>query len=150
MLKIRKIYGFTLLEVMVTVIILGVAVLLAVPIFFNIVEANYAEEGKHKLQALLGAQKRYAIEHKDLYTSNISNIDVDILVSATFFAPYVNDNITASFIAGIGRKGSNPYTLFIKDDGTFVCASSNNNGMCTKIGMQECNEAFCGAVKQYP
>src|SRR3989344_5149391 len=136
--------GFTLLEIMVVLIILGASVLVALPNFFNLVAANRAEEGKTKLQALLGAQKRYSIDHNGTYTLYLSDLDIDIAESARFYAPVASNNVLLNYVGRITSKdsaGTNDYTLYIQADGTMLCRSNGN--ICPKFGMTECADSFC-------
>ncbi|NTV29287.1 MAG: type II secretion system protein [Candidatus Omnitrophica bacterium] len=55
--------GFTLIEIMITIVILGVVATLAMPKFTGIKESTAAGEAVQVLTSLLQAQQRYCLEH---------------------------------------------------------------------------------------
>ena len=59
---LQKQRGFTLTEIIVTIIIIGVLASLALPRFGGVFERVRASEGAHILTALLRAQKAYRVE----------------------------------------------------------------------------------------
>ena len=129
--------GFTLIEIMVVLVVIGVMVALAMPRYQTAVEKVRSAEGVNILDALLGAQKRYSLENAGAYTSNINNLDITIPASnfspPTFNLPTV---ATANPIATIDRNGGS-YRLTITDTGTVACVNPGGGAVpliCTKMG----------------
>lgn len=92
--------GFTLIELVVVVIIIGVLVSIAMPLYNNIVERSRKPEAYNTLKSILEAQKRYVLEN-GVYdsSSDFSGLDINITNPGKYF------NFTN--IAGV----SNPYEV---------------------------------------
>ena len=125
----KNLSGFTLIEIIIVIIIIGVIAGAAVPRFTGTFERVKASEGKQILLAILNAQKIYFLEHgaySDL-GDDLSELDINIPASQNFNLPNVDNN--PDNVAQIERKGST-YVLKIKSDGTFTC----DGGGCSQIG----------------
>ena len=126
--------GFTLLEVMVAIIIVGVLAAMALPRYFASLEVVRSREGVGILTSLMGAQKRYALENGGSYTSTLTDLDVTIPTSINFNAPTVSDS---NPVASIQRNNTNNsygnYTVTITDVGVVAC-SGGSGSICNKIG----------------
>ena len=119
--------GFTLLEIMLVVVIIGVLASFTLSRFSTVVERNTSSEGTSILTALLGAQKRYQLENGS-YTNNLNNLDLTIPTSKNFNAPTV---ATSNPIATIQRNTTS-FTLFIDSSGNITCQPSA--AICKKMG----------------
>ncbi len=122
-----KRHGFTLAEVLIVVVILSVLVGMAIPRYAAAVERNTSLEGINILTALLGAQRRFALENGGLYTANMNDLDVQIPPPRNFAAPQVFNN--SGGVASIVRKG-NLYVLAINDQGVISCVGG---AMCSFV-----------------
>lgn len=130
--------GFTLAEVIVTVIILGILVSLAIPNLSNSVERTRSGEGIQILNSLLSAQRIYYFENGS-YAAALVNLDVEIPAPANFAAPTVANN--ANQVATIVRTGS--YRLCVNSGGTLSCANISGT-LCTAINIPApVNPATC-------
>jgi len=68
--------GFTLLEIIIVVIIVGVLASLALPKFFSTVEFSRAQEGLSALATVRGGLERYYVSKGNTYSGALtSNID---------------------------------------------------------------------------
>lgn len=134
--SIRKGKGFTLIETIVVIVILGTIMALAIPRYESATEAVRSREGVAILTSLLGAQNRYALENNTAFTGTLANLDVTIPTSPNFNSPTVSAAVNpADTAASIQRNGGSygTYTLVIQRDGTVTC-SGGSGAICGKIG----------------
>ena len=114
--------GFTLLELLIVVIIIGILASLAIPRFFRAVERARWSEAKHNIGVLRGSQIRYKAEH-GVYTATIGNVDVELTTGKYFTFAVAND---ADAVATATRNGTeDTFTLTgkkvaIKEEGDYV------------------------------
>ena len=104
--------GFTLLELLIVVIIIGILASLALPNFFRGVERARWAEAKSVLGSLRGAQLRYYAQY-GAYTATIGNLDVQTTVPKYF-----------SFTAGSGAAAIATGTRNANQDGFGLSGSS--------------------------
>ncbi len=74
--------GFTLMELILTVIIIGILVSIAIPTYLTTVERARAREAKATLMSMHAAEQTYAAERRDyidLPTSPASDINWEIV-----------------------------------------------------------------------
>ncbi len=136
--------AFTLLEIITVVIIVGVIVGIAIPNFSMAVEKTKAKEGEAFLINLLGAQKRYALDHGGWYTSNLADLDLPVSTTEYFELPQVWNpqgigyqwtigGVLYDLVASIRRKG-NLYELGISKEGQIACIVPLSGDACKKMG----------------
>lgn len=115
--------AFTLMEVMITIIIIGVLATVALPSYSTHVERVKASEGVGLLTSLLAAQERYRLENT-VYTTVMANLDLDIPNSANFNLPPNLFN-SAARVATLARSDGT-YTLCINSTGVISCSGVAN------------------------
>ena len=97
--------GFTLLELMIVVIIVGILASLAVPRFISTANKAKEAEAKNILGAIRAAQLRYYQEN-DAYTAAILSLDVELTANPSTYYTYsaldgsVGDNIGQAAAVG--------------------------------------------------
>jgi len=133
--RIKK--AFTLVEVIIVVIILGIIASFALPRYTTVVERSRSNEGVQILMALLGAQRRHALENGSYKAGTGAggaivdgDLDIDIPVPDNFAIPVIINN--PNNVASITRTGL--YTLSIDEDGTITCADIGANTFCARMG----------------
>ena len=131
--------GFTLAEIMVVIIIIGVAVSLILPRFTGTLERVRASEGIEILTALLKAQTIYQLEN-GAYSVDPALLDIEIDKATNFDLPPAVDNPAdpvANNIAEITR--TNSYTLGINENGTICCTdAADPDFTCAEAGIDTC------------
>ncbi len=114
--------GFTLVEIIIVVIILGILAAVVLPSYTSQNERFTAGEGVQTLTTLLLSQKRYALENSDAYATALASLDVTIPASS-YFTPSVSDASYPTKAASVARN-TGAYTLSINDAGTISCVGA--------------------------
>jgi len=79
--------GFTLLELMIVVIIIGILASLAVPRFIDAAKRAKESEAASILGSIRASQMRYYLEH-DAYTTTIGDLDLSLTANPTEYYTY--------------------------------------------------------------
>jgi type IV pilus assembly protein PilE len=118
--------GFTLLEAMVAISIMGVFAVLSVPSFRRVVERAHADLAAANLQSVWVAQRFYRLDH-GAYAPDLATLEAAQLVEATLHpasTPYAYaitsaDVDVSTFTASATRGGSSVWSggLTIDQDG---------------------------------
>ena len=133
---VRK--GFTLVELAVVIVIIGVLAAFGVPRFLKSVERSKASEAFAYLSAVRTAQERYTAR-EGTYATNITDLDLKLqdpkyfTVPATFTAGStgsLQDSWTLTLTRSGPSAGYGPYTVTFTQDG-FDTNSSNSTIVAT-------------------
>lgn len=81
--------GFTLLELLITMVIIAVLAGAAYPIYLRSVTRARESEGWTFLGAIRGSELRYYTEHDEIFTNNLLELDIDD-PQALAVSPYFN------------------------------------------------------------
>ena len=84
--RIRTRKGFTLVELAVVIVIIGVLAAFGVPRFLQSVEKSKASEAFNYLSAIQGSEERYLAQN-GVYASAISSLDVNLPSPQYFTVP---------------------------------------------------------------
>ena len=154
--RVKNIKGYTLLEVIVSIMILAALASVALPKYNLSKERVITSEAMELLPVLLGAQRRYCLENDvyatstDLSSSNntVNPLDISVPPSTSknfklpVSAPAPGSKCTDSgvIVASIQRDstGDFTYTLNIDNTGVITC-TGGSNGVCAKVG---CNKTI--------
>jgi len=130
--------GFSMVEIVVVMIIVGVLLGVALPNFNIIIEKFRASEGEQIVISILGAQKRYFLEN-DQYASNIDWLDIEVRPSDKFSQPTAIDpGGGGGYVGSIRRDISIPYFLWVHSDGRIFCyGAASSHPYCTKMNYKE-------------
>ncbi|MFA5060233.1 MAG: prepilin-type N-terminal cleavage/methylation domain-containing protein [Candidatus Omnitrophota bacterium] len=126
--------AFTLTELVVVVIAIGILAGLAIPKYTTIVERQIASEGVQILSTIRAAQHRFALRNGgnfDLDASgNLTNLDITIPASQNFDS-YLACRTT--YIAQVRNIRLN-YWLYMATDGTIDCCDGAGFD-CARLGI---------------
>lgn len=115
--------GFTLVELAVVIVIIGVLAAFGVPKFLNSVERSKAAEAFAYLAALRTAEERYQAK-EGVYTEDVSKLDITMqppkyftpgTIAVTNTGTNPNWTCTLTRIAASSSKGA--YTVTFTEDG---------------------------------
>ena len=131
--------GFTLLELIIVIVVIGILASIALPRYTKVAERARMAEGKHILGEIRSAQMRYLLSHS-VFTNDSDDLDIEI-ASAKYFLPVNLSGVQQPHQAEnplLGRiqrtsidAGEFAYWITIYEDGTFNC---------TPIDSGECPE----------
>jgi len=123
--------GFTLIEVAVTIILIGVVVSLALPQFSITTKRSRSSEGVQILSAIWRAQNLYTFENGSA-AGNLTDLDIEIPSPLTNFNTpvlYTTDGQTAYIV-----DNNSDYRLYIDTTGTITCDDTPGlAGICAKM-----------------
>lgn len=119
--------GFTLIELMITVVVLAIVVAVALPSFLGSIRKSRRSEAMAALSALQQAQERYR-SNNTTYATGLSTLGIPATTSPGSY-----------YTLSIASASATAYT--VSADGT--SGSQANDGQCAKLGV----EVNGGAVK---
>ena len=146
--------GFTLLELLVVVLLVGILGAIALPQYFNVVERQRAMEAVGILAAIEKAQVRYYAVN-DAYSTDFSNIDFDLRSNKNNSAENVSGNsfdteyftYTLASDKAEAKRSNNNFTITATyaagEDGvaeTCCNATGDKTDICEIINIKECGK----------
>ena len=127
--EMEKRRGFTLLELIMVIVIIGILASLAAPTYFKTVERARIAEARKMLGMIRSAQLRYYAEQAK-FTSSLNDLDMEVPVQGKFFTFSALAGASGSPATDIGLavRNSNQatfgnYTMAINVAGGVHCNS---------------------------
>lgn len=116
--------GFTLVELAVVIVIIGVLAAFGVPRFLKSVERSKASEAYAYLSAIRAAQERYHAR-EGTYAANITDMDINVSVPKYFTVGTIaagttstlQDSWTLTLTRAGASAGYGAYTVVFTEDG---------------------------------
>lgn len=135
--------GFTLTELIIALVIVGILAGIALPKFGRIMERSRQAEAITILGAMRGAQIRYYTDNNNSYTSNTANLDIELpdnngdnaqgdgeFFDYTIPSPQNDSQVARAARNGISQTGGSAgYRLRINRNGVISC----DFGTCVDI-----------------
>ncbi len=135
-MRIRNKKSFTLLELIIVIIVLGVLTSLATPRYLMIVEKSRSVEGVNSLNAIYRAQERYTYLSNGKYSTKVDDLNIAITGLSYFKNPQAADAETpVNYVGKITRNGD-LYVLYVSSKGKTSCenGASAPKDTCKKMG----------------
>ncbi|MDD5005967.1 MAG: type IV pilin protein [Candidatus Omnitrophica bacterium] len=118
--------GFTLLELIIVIIVIGILASVALPRYIKVSERARMAEGKTILGTLRAAQVRYYAQYNS-YTTDLNKLDTgsEFSTARYFSTPGVGTSVNS--IAWVKRNTVDAggtyanYTMYITETGTLNC-----------------------------
>jgi prepilin-type N-terminal cleavage/methylation domain-containing protein len=117
--------GFSLMELMAVMIIVGIVAAFALPSYSTHIERVRASEGAQLLAAVLASQEAYRLENGS-YATAMADLDIEIPNASNFTVPPSLYN-NAARVATIARSDGS-YTLCVNSTGVISC--DGDAGIC--------------------
>lgn len=139
--------SFTLLELLIIVVIIGVLATIAANRYFSVLEKARAKEAVGMLEVISAAQAKYAIEGNNNYSDNFDRLDMTLSDGALtkYFSigldasgsPANDINQRVSYMTRnntlrLGGIGS--YTVSVCENGKIYC-TDGSAGDCVTVGL---------------
>ena len=112
--------GFTLLELMIVVIVIGILATLAVPRFITATKKAKQAEAKSMLGTIRSSQWRYYQEHQSTFADTIGNLDIDMTASAYFTYSGADDSGNPTYLGKADGSAQGLGTFKINEVGTIT------------------------------
>jgi len=110
--------GFTVIEILVVLIILGILFSIAIPGYYSAISNSQAQAVEHNLMAIAAAQQKYNEDHGNYFSSSdFGAINSNLSLSLTAVDGY-------SYTCAAG-------TCSASNQGTTVTVDTNGNLTCT-------------------
>lgn len=145
--KKNKKKGFTLVELLVVILIIGVVAGISLPMYFSAVEKTRATESLTLLGTIAKAQQRYKTE-RDRYSTDIRELDLTLKDYSTdedaigneFDSEYFNYTLLEPSLAKAkATRKNDDYSLYIdyKTNEITCKAASEDNHICLQLALAE-------------
>ena len=121
--------SFSLIEIILMIVIIGVMVTLALPKLFAKKESANVPEAVTALAALYHAQQMYVLDHPGSFATDCSVLEVS--ATSQKFSPPVCQNTNP--IVSLQRIGGS-YTIGVTQAGVFSCTSVNASACAPVTG----------------
>lgn len=129
--------GFTLIELMIVVVIIGILAALAIPRYMNASTRARQSEARGVLKQVYQMQRAYRQEYNSYWGdgviasttagANFGRIQVEIMLPALYTYTMTADALTFTCTAtcGILDDDATPDTWFVDDTGNLICLSDD-------------------------
>jgi prepilin-type N-terminal cleavage/methylation domain-containing protein len=119
--KLSKNNGFTLVELLIVMVVVGILATIATARYTGVLEKGYSAEAYSALAQIVSAENVYKLENTD-YTTTFTDLDLDITDP---------ENISPNFKYSVSSTAADAYA---KADHTKTNKATNDYYMCLNGG----------------
>lgn len=133
--------GFTLVELLAVIIILGVLLMIAVPAVQNVIKKAKNNATQKQAELFIDAAKKMAIIDEatsDMVIYKLSNLDSD-----------VDKNRFTGMVVALKENGSYKYYIYLNDSVNKKTIGNNNNDIFEFASEDKINEKVTDGVKKF-
>ena len=145
--KNKKTKGFTLVELVIAVLIIGVIGAISMPMYFRAVEKSRATEAFSVLGSIAKAQQRTKLATNE-FTDKLAELDINPKFysqqdESSFDTQYFDFTLGTEKAQAERKTGaSEEYALNIDyETGKITCTPKNGSTMCARLGIEEVEES---------
>jgi prepilin-type N-terminal cleavage/methylation domain-containing protein len=147
--------GFTLLELIIVVVIIGVLVVIAVPNYITFIKQSNAQSAQNNLMAIFAAEQRYYEDHNPNYCSgapcaaNTSGINQNLSLNISSNDPFSYSCSTAGSSYACAAAANDNSTQLILNPNAQVpashvtCLGNANANYCPVICTGGPGNSYC-------
>ena len=142
--KNKKKKGFTLIELVIAVLIIGVIAAISVPMYFRAVEKSRASESISTLGTIAKAQQRHKLQSNE-YTDSIGELDItlkdysedDVATGHDFDTEYFDFTLLdpTNIAKTQAARKNGEYSLYIDYDTNKITCQAEDTGICQRLGL---------------
>ena len=133
--------GFTLVELLAVIVILGVLLMIAVPAVQNVIKKAKNNATQKQAELFIDAAKKMAIIDEatsDMVIYKLSDLDSD-----------VDKNRFTGMVVALKENGSYKYYIYLNDSVNKKTIGNNNNGIFEFASEDKINEKVTDGVKEF-
>jgi len=132
--KERKMRGFTLVELLIVLLVLGVLIGLAVPRYLASVEESKKTTFCSNVRSIMSALEMYRINEGEQYPATGSALTASIIKNPDYFSqppknPYTNEIMTPTDATDLNNAPKGNFTYQRVDDNSYTITSTPNCGL---------------------